>query len=67
VISSEKCAFHGTVAYATEIFFEALEKKAYTSYLGPDSYLPMVYIDDCIDATVKLIKADNSKLSRRVY
>jgi hypothetical protein len=35
-----------------EIFFDALEKGHYKSFLGPKSYLPMIYIDDCIDATV---------------
>ena len=35
-----------------EIFFEALEKKVYNSFLGPKSDMPMIYIDDCILATV---------------
>jgi len=27
----------------------------------------MIYIDDCIDATVQLLKADSAKLKRRTY
>ena len=27
----------------------------------------MIYIDDCIQATVDLLNADNDKLKRRVY
>ena len=37
-----------------EIFFEALEKKHYKCFLGPKSTLPMVYIDDCINGTVRI-------------
>lgn len=43
-----------------EIFFEALEKNGkYKCWLKPDTYLPMIYIDDCIAATV--ISSSNSK------
>lgn len=66
VISSEKYAFNGTACYSTrrfilpslkhiEIFFDALEKGHYTSFLGPKSYLPMIYIDDCIAGTVSVL------------
>ncbi len=48
IISSEKYEFNGTTDYSTAIFFEALEKKHYKCYLGPKTYLPMMYIDDCI-------------------
>ncbi len=27
----------------------------------------MIYIDDCIQATIDLLNADNAKLTRRVY
>jgi threonine 3-dehydrogenase len=52
IISSAKYAFNGTTDYSTEIFFHALEKKSYKCFLGPETYLPMMYIDDCIDQTV---------------
>ena len=64
VISSEKYAFNGTAMYSTrkslrdylsliiEIFFEALEKGHYKCFLKPKTFLPMIYIDDCIQATV---------------
>lgn len=49
IISSEKYEFNGTTDYSTGIFFEALEKKYYKCYLDPKTYLPMMYIDDCIE------------------
>ncbi len=78
VISSEKYAFNGTAMYSTckflidynfriEIFFEALENGHYKCFLEAKTFLPMIYIDDCIQATVDLLNADNTKLRRRVY
>ena len=52
VISSEKYDFNGTTDYSTEIFFSALEKGQYKCWLGPKTALPMIYIDDCINATI---------------
>ena len=52
VISSEKYAFNGTTDYSTEIFFHGLEQGHYTCWLKEDTSLPMIYIDDCIDATI---------------
>jgi threonine 3-dehydrogenase len=52
VISSEKYAFNGTTDYSTEIFFHLLEKGHYDCFLKEDAQLPMMYIDDCISATV---------------
>jgi threonine 3-dehydrogenase len=67
VISSAKYAFNGTTDYSTEIFFEALEKGHYNCWLRPDQAMPMIYIDDCIDATMRYLKADRSTLKRYVY
>jgi threonine 3-dehydrogenase len=67
VISSAKYAFNGTTDYSTEIFFSLLEKNSYAVPLGPDQGLPMIYVDDCIDATVRFLKCDPNKLQRTVY
>ena len=67
VISSEKYAFNGTTDYSTEIFFHVLETKHYKCFLKDDAALPMMYIDDCIEATVKFLKADPNKLLRSTY
>ena len=50
-----------------EIFFHALEKGSYECWLGRNQALPMIYVDDCIDATIKFLKADQSNLTRQVY
>ena len=67
VISSEKYAFNGTTDYSTEVFFHALENRYYKCWLKKDTALPMIYIDDCIDATVQYLKADPNKLGKHVY
>ena len=40
--------------YAVEIFHSALANELFTCGLRPDSRLPMMHIDDCIDTTVKV-------------
>lgn len=49
------------------MFFEALEKGHYACYLTEGTALPMIYIDQCIDATIRLMKADKSKLTKTAY
>ena len=48
----------GTTDYAVEIFHEAIKRKAYTSFLGKDTMLPMMYMDDAIEATISLMDGD---------
>lgn len=67
IISSKKFAFNGTTDYSTEIFFHALENRYYKCWLEKDSAMPMMYIDDCIDATIKFLKADRERLTRSTY
>ena len=67
IISSQKFAFNGTTDYSTEIFFHALENRYYKCWLKEDAAMPMLYIDDCIDATIKFLKADKHRLTRNVY
>lgn len=47
----------GTTDYAIEIFHKALLNGTYNSFLTKDSKLPMMYIDDAIDATIKIMDA----------
>ena len=55
----------GTTDYAVEIFFEALTKKAYTSFLAEDTYLPMMFMDDAIKATLQIMDAPESAIKIR--
>jgi nucleoside-diphosphate-sugar epimerase len=62
IISSETLPGGGTTDYAVEIFYEAIKHKRYTCFLREDTVLPMMYMPDCIKATVDLTEADLSRL-----
>ena len=57
----------GTTDYAVEIFYEALKNKKYTSFLDKGTYLPMMYMPDCIKCTIDLIEAPVEKLVHKSY
>ncbi len=65
LISYKSSPGGGTTDYAVEIFHEAIQEKSYTSFLGEDTYLPMMYMPDAIRATIELMEADASKVSIR--
>lgn len=54
----------GTTDYAVDIFHQAIRNKKYTSFLGPESRLPMMYMDDAIRATLELMQtpAENVRI-----
>lgn len=55
----------GTTDYAVEIFFKAIKEKRYVCFLKPDTYLPMMYMDDAIKATLDLMDAPAEKIKIR--
>jgi len=55
----------GTTDYAIEIYHEALEKGTYTCFLNEDVKLPMMFMDDAIRATIKLMDCSPEKISVR--
>ena len=65
IISSETLPGGGTTDYAVEIFYEAIRKKRYTCFVKRDTVLPMMYIPDCIKATIDLMEADANKIKIR--
>ncbi|GBG34062.1 L-threonine 3-dehydrogenase, mitochondrial [Hondaea fermentalgiana] len=67
VISSETLPGGGTTDYAVEIYYKALEERRYTSFLRKDAALPMMYMPDCLKATMMLLQAPSESLSDRVY
>ncbi len=55
----------GTTDYAVDIFFKALAEKKFTCFLKPETYLPMMYMDDAVKATIQLMESDASKIKIR--
>ena len=62
IISSETLPGGGTTDYAVEIFYEAVKNKRYTCFVKKDTILPMMYMPDCIKATIDLMNAPLSSL-----
>lgn len=56
----------GTTDYAVEIYHEALKHGKYTSFLSEDTYLPMMYMDDAIRATIELMEAPVDRIKTRM-
>lgn len=65
LISHKTLPGGGTTDYAVHIYYEALRKKKYTSFIGEGTKMDMMYMPDAIDAIVDLMKADPSKLVNR--
>jgi nucleoside-diphosphate-sugar epimerase len=55
----------GTTDYAVEIFHDALQHHKYTSFLNKDTALPMMYMDDAINATIQIMSAAESDIKIR--
>jgi len=62
VISHKTLPGGGTTDYAVAIYFDAVKKGSYECFLKADTMLPMIYMPDCIKATVDLFCADKSRL-----
>jgi len=67
VISSLAQPGGGTTDYAVEIYHEALARGRYTSFLAPDTVLPMMYMPDLLRGTIGLMDAPSEKLTQRTY
>lgn len=65
IISSETLPGGGTTDYAVAIYYEAIANKRYTCFVRADTALPMMYMPDCIKATIDLMEADAKKLEHR--
>ncbi|MDR1979690.1 MAG: NAD-dependent epimerase/dehydratase family protein [Synergistaceae bacterium] len=65
LISYEALPGGGTTDYAVHIYYEAAAKGRYTSYIGKGSFMDMMYMPDALDAVVRLMEADPSKLRHR--
>ncbi|MFD2567239.1 NAD-dependent epimerase/dehydratase family protein [Pseudotenacibaculum haliotis] len=55
----------GTTDYAVDIFFKAVEQGSYECFLREDTRLPMMYMQDAVDATIQLMQADAKDIKIR--
>ncbi len=62
IISSEALPGGGTTDYAVEIYYEAIRNGRYTCFVREDTRLPMMYMPDCLKATIDLAEADFADL-----
>ena len=52
----------GTTDYAVDIFYGVIQEGKYTCFLSENTYLPMMYMDDAIRATLELMETPRKKL-----
>ena len=62
LISYKAPAGGGTTDYAVEIFHAALREGHYQCFVRPETRLPMLYMDDAIDATLSLMDSSEGVL-----
>ena len=62
IISHETLPGGGTTDYAVSIFYEAVKYRKYTCFLKEDTRLPMMYMPDCLKATLDLMEATADRL-----
>lgn len=55
----------GTTDYAVLMFYEALRKGHYTSYISKNVTLDMMYMPDALNAIIQICEADGSRLKHR--
>lgn len=65
LISYSADAGGGTTDYAVEIFYGAIQNKKYECFLAEDTALPMMFMDDAIDATIGIMEADKELIKVR--
>jgi nucleoside-diphosphate-sugar epimerase len=65
LIGYKSMAGGGTTDYAVDIFHKAVKEEAYTCFLQSDTYLPMMYMEDAVNATLQLMAAPASSIKIR--
>ncbi|MCC1485442.1 NAD-dependent epimerase/dehydratase family protein [Winogradskyella immobilis] len=65
IISYKTLPGGGTTDYAVEIYHKAITDGEYTSFLSEDTELPMMFMDDAINATLKLMEAPSNNIKIR--
>jgi nucleoside-diphosphate-sugar epimerase len=55
----------GTTDYAVEIFYDAIRRRHYECFLTEDTALPMMFMPDAVQSTIRLMEADASAIEVR--
>jgi len=65
VIGHESLPGGGTTDYAVDIFYKALNNEPFECFLSHSTLLPMIYMEDAIRATIKLMEAPKKNITIR--
>ncbi len=65
IISWKTMPGGGTTDYAVEIYHKAITEKKYECFLSKETELPMMFMEDAIDATVGIMESDTKKIQIR--
>jgi nucleoside-diphosphate-sugar epimerase len=65
VIGYQSLPGGGTTDYAVDIFHSDAKKEVFKCFLKPETILPMIFMDDCIKATIDLMKAPKEAIKCR--
>ena len=65
IISWKTLPGGGTTDYAVDIYFDAIKYGNYECFLSENTRLPMMYMDDAINATIQIMQADGNKIKTR--
>lgn len=65
IISWKTMPGGGTTDYAVEIYHKAITDGQYESFLSEETELPMMFMDDAIDATIQIMDARAHQLTIR--
>lgn len=55
----------GTTDYAVDIFYKAINGEVYECFLSENTILPMMYIDDAVNATIDIMAAPSKNIKIR--
>lgn len=65
IISWKTLPGGGTTDYAVDIYIDALKKGSYECFLSKNTRLPMMYMNDAVDATIQLMQAPAENIKVR--
>ena len=55
----------GTTDYAVDIFYKAIKREHFECFLEKDCHLPMMYMEDAVKATIKIMAAPAEQIKIR--